>query len=323
MMDWTDRHCRYFLRGFSKQVLLYTEMITAQAILRGDRGRLLRFDPEEHPVALQLGGSEPEDLATAARAGEEAGYDEINLNCGCPSDRVSSGAFGACLMREPERVADCVAAMKAAVRLPVTVKMRIGVVEGKQKDTHAAISQVSDEDVDHLRGFITRIRSAGCDAAIVHARKAVLGGLSPKENREVPPLRYDVVREIKRAFATLPVIVNGGFKDAKSTRDALTWSDGVMLGREAYHRPMLLAELEQLDGAELPSREALLDRMARYAAREMSRGERLASITRHMLGLYAGEPGARDYRRTLSEGARAAGADADLIRRAAPASAAA
>jgi tRNA-dihydrouridine synthase A len=321
MMDWTDRHCRYFLRGFSKHVLLYTEMITAQAILRGDRERLLRFDPEEHPVALQLGGSEPDDLAEAARAGEEAGYDEINLNCGCPSDRVSSGAFGACLMREPERVADCVAAMKARVRLPVTVKMRIGVVEGKQRDTHAAIAQVSEEDVDHLRGFITRIREAGCDAAIVHARKAVLGGLSPKENREVPPLRYDVVRELKREFATLPVIVNGGFKDATSTREALTWSDGVMLGREAYHRPMLLAELDD-SNADAPSREAMLDRMAHYAAREMSRGERLSSITRHMLGLYAGEPGARDYRRTLSEGARATDVTADLIRRAAPARAA-
>jgi tRNA-dihydrouridine synthase A len=340
MMDWTDRHCRYFLRGFSKHVLLYTEMITAQAILRGDRERLLRFDPEEHPVALQLGGSEPDDLAKAARAGEEAGYDEINLNCGCPSDRVSSGAFGACLMREPERVADCVAAMKAAVRLPVTVKMRIGVVEGKQRDTHAAISQVSDEDIDHLRGFITRIRNAGSDAAIVHARKAVLGGLSPKENREIPPLRYDVVRELKREFPTLPVIVNGGFKDERSTREALTWCDGVMLGREAYHRPMLLAELDRAlcataregaatsaraDATEagLPTREAMLDRMAHYAAREMSRGERLSSITRHMLGLYAGEPGARDYRRTLSEGARAADATADLIRRAAPASIAA
>src|SRR5689334_12018342 len=184
MMDWTDRHCRYFLRGFSKHVLLYTEMITAQAILRGDRERLLRFDPEEHPVALQLGGSEPDDLARAARAGDEAGNDEINFNYGCPSDRVASGAFGACLMREPQLVAESVAAMKAAVRLPVTVKMRIGVVEGRQRDTHEAIAQVSEQDVEHLRDFITKIRDAGCDVAIVHARKAVLGGLSPKENRE-------------------------------------------------------------------------------------------------------------------------------------------
>jgi tRNA-dihydrouridine synthase A len=336
MMDWTDRHCRYFLRGFSKHVLLYTEMITAQAILRGDRERLLRFDPEEHPVALQLGGSEPEDLAVAARAGEDAGYDEINLNCGCPSDRVASGAFGACLMREPELVAESVAAMKAAVHLPVTVKMRIGVVEGRQRDTHAAIAQVSEQDVEHLRDFITKVRDAGCDVAIIHARKAVLGGLSPKENREIPPLRYDLVCDMKREFRTLPIIVNGGFKDASATREALTWCDGVMLGREAYHRPMILAELDRALSHEAlapgasgerasPSaqdvasvREFLLDRMAHYAAREMARGERLSSITRHMLGLYAGEPGARDYRRTLSEGARAADATAELIRRAAP-----
>jgi tRNA-dihydrouridine synthase A len=253
MMDWTDRHCRYFLRGFSKHVLLYTEMITAVAILRGDRERLLRFDAEEHPVALQLGGSEPEDLAKAARAGEEAGYDEINLNCGCPSDRVSSGSFGACLMHEPARVADCVAAMKATVRVPVTVKMRIGVVDStrghatgnaKQMGGSAAdISRVSEQDLAHLHDFVTRIRDAGCDVAIVHARKAVLGGLSPKENREIPPLRYDVVRELKRAFPALPVIVNGGFRDVPATLDALTWSDGVMLGREAYHRPMVLSEL--------------------------------------------------------------------------------
>jgi tRNA-dihydrouridine synthase A len=322
MMDWTDRHCRYFLRGFSRHALLYTEMITAAAILRGDRERLLRFSPEEHPVALQLGGSEPGDLASAARAGEEAGYGEINLNCGCPSDRVSSGAFGACLMREPERVADCVAAMKASVRVPVTVKMRIGVVEGKQRDTSSHVAQFSEEDRERLHGFVSRIREAGCDVAIVHARKAVLGGLSPKENREVPPLRYEVVRELKRAYSTLPIIVNGGFRDAPGTLDALTWCDGVMLGREAYHRPMLLAELDEAlhpdEAHARPSRAMLLDRMAQYAAHEVARGERLASITRHMLGLYAGEPGARDYRRVLSEGAREPGASPDLIRRAEP-----
>ena len=329
MMDWTDRHCRYFLRGFSNSVLLYTEMITSAAILRGDRERLLRFDTEEHPVALQLGGSEPADLAKAARVGEEFGYDEINLNCGCPSDRVSSGAFGACLMREPERVADCVAEMKASVRLPITVKMRIGVVEGRQRDTQAAVAQVSEQDFEHLRHFVTRIRDAGCDVAIIHARKAVLGGLSPKENREVPPLRYDVVRDLRREFPLLPVIVNGGFKDVAATLDALTWCDGVMLGREAYHRPMLLTELDRAltqqpsPGVETPSREAMLARMADYAAREMKRGERLPSITRHMLGLYAGEPGAREYRRTLSEGARETGVSADLIRHAAPAAIAA
>jgi tRNA-dihydrouridine synthase A len=324
MMDWTDRHCRYFLRGFSKRVLLYTEMITAAAILRGDRERLLRFDPEEHPVALQLGGSEPADLARAARAGEEVGYDEINLNCGCPSDRVSSGAFGACLMREPARVADCVAAMKAVVRVPVTVKMRIGVVEGRQRDTHKAIAEVSPQDVEHLQEFVTRVRGAGCEVAIVHARKAVLGGLSPKENREIPPLRYDIVRDLKQSMPALPLVVNGGFKDVSSVLEALSWCDGVMLGREAYHRPMFLAELDvalsahQAQKAQAPSREAMLDRMADYAARETARGERLSSITRHMLGLYAGQQGAREYRRALSEGARESGATAELIRRAAP-----
>src|SRR5689334_15499371 len=208
MMDWTDRHCRYFLRGFSSHVLLYTEMITSAAILRGDRQRLLAFDADEHPVALQLGGSEPKDLAIAAKAGEDFGYDEINLNCGCPSDRVASGSFGACLMREPELVAECVAAMKASVRIPVTVKMRIGVVEGSKRETAAAIAQVSDEDIAELHRFVQLIRDAGCEVAIVHARKAVLGGLSPKENREVPPLRYDIVSDLKRAFPALPMIVN-------------------------------------------------------------------------------------------------------------------
>lgn len=321
MMDWTDRHCRFFLRGFSGHVLLYTEMITAAAILRGDRDRLLKFDAEEHPVALQLGGSEPSDLAEAAKAGEDFGYDEINLNCGCPSDRVSSGSFGACLMREPARVADCVAAMKNAVRVPVTVKMRIGVVEGKQRNTHAEIAQVSAQDVEHLHDFVTQITKAGCDVAIVHARKAVLGGLSPKENREVPPLHYEVVRDLKRAFTALPVIVNGGFKTTDATLEALEWCDGVMLGREAYHRPMLLAELDRAlnpdDTRAKRTRKEMLDRMADYARREVASGDRLSSITRHMLGLYAGEPGARDYRRFLSEGAREEGAQPDLIRRAA------
>jgi tRNA-dihydrouridine synthase A len=324
MMDWTDRHCRYFLRGFSPHVLLYTEMITSAAIIRGDRARLLAFDAEERPVALQLGGSEPRDLAIAARAGEEFGYDEINLNCGCPSDRVSSGSFGACLMLAPERVAECVAAMKASVRIPVTVKMRIGVVEGRKREAAAAVSQVSDEDVAQLHRFVTLIRDAGCEVAIVHARKAVLGGLSPKDNREVPPLRYDVVRDLKRQFPALPMIVNGGFHNVPGVLDALTWCDGVMLGREAYHRPFVLAELEralnpQGEGGSI-SRQAMLDRMARYASRELARGERLSAITRHMLGLYSGEPGAREYRRMLSEGARAADAGPELIRGAAPAS---
>ncbi|HTC54463.1 MAG TPA: tRNA dihydrouridine(20/20a) synthase DusA [Steroidobacteraceae bacterium] len=321
MMDWTDRHCRYFLRGFSADVLLYTEMITAAAILRGNRERLLAYDPAEHPLALQLGGSEPADLAAAARIGADFGYDEINLNCGCPSDRVHSGAFGACLMLEPARVADCVAAMHAAVRLPVTVKMRIGVVSGAGVAAREAIARFSEGDAVALMGFVDAVRDAGAAAVIVHARKAVLGGLSPKENREVPPLRYQVVRAVKQRNPDLPVILNGGLREAGAVIAALSWCDGVMLGREAYHRPWLLHELHRALGsgtaAPEPVRGALLERMAVYAARELARGERLPSITRHMLGLYAGEPGAREYRRLLSEGARAPGAGAELLRRAA------
>ena len=320
MMDWTDRHCRYFLRGFSPHVLLYTEMITAAAILRGDREHLLAFDPEEHPVALQLGGSDPRDLAVAARAGEDAGYDEINLNCGCPSDRVSSGAFGACLMREPTRVADCVAEMRVSVRLPVTVKMRIGVVNTHDGEAREAVTRFDDADFEALHDFVEKIRDAGCVVAIVHARKAVLGGLSPKDNREIPPLRYDVVRRIREAFPELAMVVNGGFRDSAAVLDALSWCDGVMLGREAYHRPQVLTELQHTlypeEAAEAPSREELVERMARYAEREISRGGRLSTITRHMLGLYVGEPGAREYRRLLSEGVREPGAGPDLLRRA-------
>jgi tRNA-dihydrouridine synthase A len=323
MMDWTDRHCRYFLRGFAPGVLLYTEMITSAAILRGDAQRLLAYDPEEHPLALQLGGSEPRELAAAARAGEQAGYDEINLNCGCPSDRVASGAFGACLMLEPSRVADCVAAMRAAVRIPVTVKMRIGVVRGTREHARAPLSRFDESDFEALHGFVSQVRDAGCDVAIVHARKAVLGGLSPKDNRQVPPLRYEVVAKLKRHFADLPVIVNGGLRTAQSALEALSWCDGVMLGREAYHRPRVLSELERAlaasGGYEPPSREALIERMAVYAQRQLARGDPLAAIARHMLGLYAGEPGARDYRRRLSEGARVPGVGADLLREAAAA----
>jgi tRNA-dihydrouridine synthase A len=319
MMDWTDRHCRYFLRGFSPHTLLYTEMITAAAILRGDRGRLLAFDPEEHPVALQLGGSNPRALADAAFVGEQAGYDEINLNCGCPSDRVIGGSFGACLMRSPQRVADCVAAMKSRVRIPVTVKMRIGVVASGDTDAKAAVAHFTEEDFALLIEFAAGIRAAGCDVAIVHARKAVLGGLSPKENREVPPLRYDIVRRLKEQFPQLSIVVNGGLRAVRDVLVALTWCDGVMLGREAYHRPFVLAELESALhplATENASREAVLDRMARYAEREVAKGTRLHAITRHMLGLYSGEPGARDYRRRLSEGVREPGASPALIREA-------
>jgi tRNA-dihydrouridine synthase A len=318
MMDWTDRHCRYFLRGFARDTLLYTEMIATGAVLRGDTAKLLAFDPEEHPVALQLGGSDPKDLAAAARIGAELGYDEINLNCGCPSDRVHSGAFGACLMKSPALVADGVAAMRAAVSVPVTVKLRIGVVDAaewsetggtRRESARAAAARFGDEERDGLNRFVDGIVSAGCDAVIVHARKAVLGAWSPKDNREIPPLRYDVVRELRTRIAPVPVVLNGGLRTREQAVHELAWADGVMLGREAYHRPMLLAEL----AGETPSRLDLLERMASYAAREMARGEKLAWIARHMLGLYSGMPGAKEFRRRLSEGARNPAAGPELL----------
>ena len=336
MMDWTDRHCRYFLRGFSPDALLYTEMITAEALLRGDAARLLRFAPEEQPVALQLGGSEPERLAAAARLGERAGYVEINLNCGCPSDRVQSGAFGACLMAAPQRVADCVAAMRAAVAIPVTVKMRIGIIARDSGDARTArdsgepgeqgagprplreqLACYDEDDYARLRAFTAAVHGAGCDIFIVHARQAVLGGLSPKENREVPPLRPEVVRRLAAQFPALQFILNGGLRTVPEALEALRWCAGVMLGREAYHRPYVLSELQQAlhpGPWPRPAEQDLLERMAGYAERELAAGEPLAAITRHMFGLYAGQPGARTYRQRLSEGARRAGAGAALLR---------
>jgi tRNA-dihydrouridine synthase A len=308
MMDWTDRHCRFFLRGFSPRVRLYTEMITAAAIVHGDRARLLRFSEDERPLALQLGGSDPALLAAAARAGAESGYDEINLNCGCPSDRVHAGAFGACLMQTPERVADCVAAMRDAVAVPVTVKMRIGVLA--ESGQRAELARFDEQDYARLREFTATVAQAGCDHFIVHARKAVLGGLSPRENREVPPLRVEVVQWLKREFPQLWIGVNGGLRTAAQSEAALRWSDGVMLGREVYHRPAVLSELHRHvfnDGWPGAEPTSMLERMAAYAEREVAAGERVASITRHMLGLCAGRPGARRYRQCLSEGARALG----------------
>jgi tRNA-dihydrouridine synthase A len=321
MMDWTDRHCRYFLRGFAPDTLLYTEMITTGAILRGDREKLLRFHAEEHPVALQVGGSDPADLAAAARIGEQMGYDEINLNCGCPSDRVHSGSFGACLMKKPALVADCVAAMRDAVTIPVTVKLRIGVVDGaeiggegltRRESAREAAARFGAPERSALEAFAGGVVAAGCSALIVHARKAVLGAWSPRDNREIPPLRYDVVRDLKTLIASVPVILNGGLRTPAQVVSELAWADGAMLGREAYHRPMLLSELSAA-GVETPSRMAMLERMARYARQEMSRGERLSWITRHMLGLYAGLPGAKEFRRQLSEGARDPQAPAELL----------
>ena len=318
MMDWTDRHCRYFLRGFSPDTLLYTEMITTGAVLRGERARLMAFDPAEHPVALQLGGSDPKALAEAARIGADLGYDEINLNCGCPSDRVHSGAFGACLMMRPALVADCVSAMRAAVSVPVTVKLRIGVVDAQElggegatrrESARAAAARFGDAERAELQDFVSGIVNAGCDVVIVHARKAVLGAWSPRDNREIPPLRYDVVRELQQAIAPVPVVLNGGLRTRDQVVSELSWADGVMLGREAYHRPMLLAELAGTQ----PSRLELLERMTEYARREMARGEKLSWIARHMLGLYSGQPGAKEFRRRLSEGARDPDAPAELL----------
>ena len=320
MMDWTDRHCRVFLRRFSPRALLYTEMVTAAAICRGDRDRLLGFDPQEQPVALQLGGSDPGELAIAARAGEDAGYREINLNCGCPSDRVSAGSFGACLMQEPARVADCVAALRGAVRIPVTVKMRIGVVDRRSERTAGmaeAMVRFDDHDAERLHGFTADILAAGCQGLIVHARKAVLGGLSPHENRTVPPLRFEVAEALRRAFPSVPFAVNGGIRDVAGAEAALVWCDSVMIGREAYHRPALLAELQQRlypdDAWQPPTPDAVLAHMADYAVGALAQGHRLSLITRHMLGLVSHTAGARDYRRLLTEGAREPSAGPELL----------
>jgi tRNA-dihydrouridine synthase A len=300
MMDWTDRHCRFFLRLLSPGALLYTEMVTAQAILHGDRDRLLGFDPAEGPVALQLGGSEPAMLATAAKAGANYGYDEINLNVGCPSDRVQSGRFGACLMAEPTLVRDCVAAMRDAVDLPVTVKSRIGID--------------ARDDYEFLRDFVGTVAEAGTNVFIVHARKAILAGLSPKENREVPPLRYEYVYRLKAEFPELCIVLNGGVRDLASVRAHLAHVDGVMIGREAYHNPYFLAELEHaLHGVEPPSREAVMARYIEYVEARLAEGVRLPAMTRHVLGLYLGRPNARRWRRQLAEGACARGAGIEVI----------
>ena len=303
MMDWTDRHCRHFHRLLAPHARLYTEMVTTGAALRGDRERLLGFDASEHPVALQLGGSDPVDLAAAARIGAEMGYDEINLNVGCPSDRVQSGSFGACLMREPALVADCVAAMRAVVDLPVTVKCRIGVDE---QDEHA-----------DLQRFVELQVAAGLRTLVVHARKAWLQGLSPKENREIPPLDYARVYRLKREFPQLTIVINGGIATADAVQQHLAHVDGVMLGRAAYHDPYELARVEHaLFGTPLPDRDDVLRRLEPYVAEQARRGNGLQHIGRHVLGLYLGEPGARSFRRYLSENMRDPRAGAQVLREA-------
>ena len=303
MMEWTDRHCRYFLRLISKHALLYTEMVTADAVLRGDRTRLLAFHPDEHPVALQVGGSDAAALAEAARIGAELGYDEVNLNVGCPSDRVQAGRFGACLMAEPELVADLIAAMGASVTVPVTVKCRIGIDD-----------QDAEESLDR---FIDAVALGGCRTFILHARKAWLEGLSPKENRDIPPIDYDRVYRIKARRPDLTIIVNGGIGSFGEATEHLTHVDGVMLGRAAYQDPYLLAEVDQsLFGASVPvpSRLDVLDSFMPYAEEELARGVRLNQMTRHILGLFHGQPRARAFRRLLAENAHLDGAGLDVLK---------
>lgn len=307
MMDYTDRHCRYFLRLLSPSALLYTEMITAPAIVRGDAERLLRFDDAEHPVALQLGGSDPRELAIAARAGEAHGYDEINLNCGCPSDRVQSGRFGACLMGEPSLVADCVAAMRASVRIPVTVKCRIAIDPMPVPDM---------DEYEFLVRFIETVASAGCGVFIVHARRAVLKGLSPKENREIPPLRYDIARRLRAEFPGLTFILNGGLRSLEIISEQLPHFDGVMIGREAYHNPYLLAQLHQRfvdPDWEPPAREDVIEQYVPYVRARLAEGHPLRAMLRHVQGLYAGLPNVRAWRRFLSEQAADNAANADVL----------
>ncbi|RAR52012.1 tRNA-U16,U17-dihydrouridine synthase [Paraburkholderia unamae] len=298
MMDWTDRHCRSLHRFISQHTWLYTEMVTTGALLHGDVPRHLAFTPAEAPVALQLGGSEPADLARAAKLGEQWGYDEINLNCGCPSERVQRGAFGACLMKEPQLVADCVKAMRDVVTVPVTVKHRIGV------DTI--------EDYAFVRDFVGTIADAGCEVFIVHARNAILKGLSPKENREIPPLKYDYAYQLKRDFPHLEIIINGGIKTLDEVEQHLQHVDGVMLGREAYHNPYVLADVDaRFYGAtDAPlTREEVEAKLIEYCASEIARGQFLGAITRHALGLYRGVAGARGWRRVLSDSRELAKAD--------------
>ncbi|MET0082633.1 MAG: tRNA dihydrouridine(20/20a) synthase DusA [Sedimenticola sp.] len=302
MLDWTDRYCRYFLRLISRHVVLYTEMVTTGAIIHGDRERFLKFDGSEHPVALQLGGSDTKDLAVCARLGEQWGYDEINLNVGCPSDRVQSGRFGACLMATPELVAECVAAMRDAVSIDVTVKHRIGI------DDHDSYQELCD--------FVGASAEAGCRTFIVHARKAWLQGLSPKENREIPPLSYETVYQLKRDFPDREIVINGGILTLDQAEEHLQQVDGVMIGREAYHNPWILVETDRRlygDDHPLPSRHEIIERLIPFIEQEQAAGTPVSRITRHILGLFNGQPGARAWRRHISENAHRKGADYSVV----------
>lgn len=302
MLDWTDRHCRYFHRLLTKQALLYTEMVTTGALLNGDVERHLRFNAFEQPVALQLGGSEPKEMAACARLAEDYGYAEVNINVGCPSERVQKGAFGACLMAEPHLIADCVAAMQAAVNMPVTVKNRIGIDEQQERDS--------------LFNFVETVAQAGCQTFIVHARKAWLKGLSPKENREIPPLNYALVYELKQAFPQLEIIINGGITTLEQCQHHLQFVDGVMVGREAYHNPWLLAQVDsQLYAApdSFNQRKAVIDAFIPYIEQQLSQGGTLAPMSKPILGLFQGIAGARYWRRYISENAFKPNADAKIL----------
>jgi tRNA-dihydrouridine synthase A len=302
MMDCTDRHFRRLLREVTKRTRLYTEMVTAAAVRHGDRERLLRFSAEEHPIALQLGGAEPDEMALAAECGARAGYDEVNMNVGCPSDRVQAGRFGACLMAEPETVAACVAAMRRASGLPVTVKTRIGIDDG--------------DEYSDLRRLVDRVADAGCEVFVVHARKAWLKGLSPKQNREIPPLRYESVRRLKDELPGLTVVINGGLTDLDMAIGQLERVDGAMIGRAAYSDPFLLADADRrVFGADRapPTRRAVVAAMLPYIAAERERGTPLSAMTRHLLGLFQGVPGARAWRRRLTEGAAQPGAGPEVV----------
>ena len=302
MMDHTDRHFRYFMRIISPHAMLYTEMITTGALIHGDRQRFLEHHADEYPLAIQLGGSEPEDLATCAVIAEEAGFDEVNLNVGCPSDRVQSGRFGACLMAEPELVAEGVDKMSQQVDIPVTVKTRIGIDD---KDSY-----------EELTTFIDCVKQAGCNTFIIHARKAWLNGLSPKENREVPPLQYDTVYQLKKDFPELEFVINGGFTTQDAILEQYEYIDGVMIGRAAYQNPYLLAKIEQAlfdTETPLPSRNEILERFMEYIQQNLDQGVYLGHMTRHILGLFLGQPGARAYRRYISENAYHEGAGIEVI----------
>ncbi len=306
MLDWTDRYYRYFARLISRHTMLYSEMVTTGALIHGDRERFLKFDPCENPIALQLGGSDPTALAECSRMAQDRGYDEINLNVGCPSDKVQSGRFGACLILEPDLVAECISTMQDAVSIPVTVKHRIGIDQ--------------DDSYETLHRFVSTVSAAGCNTFIVHARNAWLKGLSPKENRDIPPLRYEIVHRLKSDFPDQEIIINGGIKSLDAAEEQLNNLDGVMIGREAYHNPWILAEADRRifgDNHPIPSRHQIIEQLMPFAEHEFAQGNSISRITRHILGLFQGQHGARAWRRYISENAHRNGATPGLITQAA------